>query len=119
MPFSFVSGSIRELLIHVPWTKITSEPITITINTIGEYPYNEEITFLKMIEMKFSECILNLKGKDSGSTRSDHSPQAREKNKKGTSHGYLKFSKCHSPKHIRFLQERFGTTTGLCTITYQ
>lgn len=36
LPFSFVSGSIRELLIHVPWTKLASEPITITINTIGE-----------------------------------------------------------------------------------
>jgi len=35
LPFSFVSGSIRELSIHVPWTKITSEPIKITINTIG------------------------------------------------------------------------------------
>ncbi|CAH2007814.1 unnamed protein product [Acanthoscelides obtectus] len=45
LPFSFVSGSIRELQIHVPWTKLTSEPITITINTI--------------------ECILNLKGKKS------------------------------------------------------
>lgn len=89
LPFSFVSGSIRELLIHVPWTKITSEPITITINTIGEYLYNQEFSFLKIIEIKISECILNLKGKDSASTRSDHSPQAREKNKKGTSHGYL------------------------------
>lgn len=36
LPFSFVSGSIRELSIHVPWTKITSEPITVTINTIGK-----------------------------------------------------------------------------------
>lgn len=42
LPFTFVSGHIHELLIHVPWTKITSEPITITINTI--------------------ECILKLKG---------------------------------------------------------
>lgn len=39
LPFSFVSGSIRELLIHVPWTKLASEPITITINTIGKYCY--------------------------------------------------------------------------------
>ncbi|KAF5296670.1 hypothetical protein FQR65_LT10210 [Abscondita terminalis] len=34
LPFSFVSGHIHELLIHVPWTKLASEPITITINTI-------------------------------------------------------------------------------------
>ncbi|VEN36376.1 unnamed protein product [Callosobruchus maculatus] len=54
LPFSFVSGSIRELCIHVPWTKLTSEPITITINTI--------------------ECILNLKGKN---PTSDASAQAK------------------------------------------
>lgn len=37
LPFSFVSGHIHELLIHVPWTKLVSEPITITINTIGKF----------------------------------------------------------------------------------
>ncbi|KAG7190764.1 hypothetical protein KM043_006836 [Ampulex compressa] len=41
LPFVFVSGHIHELLIHVPWVKITSEPIVVTINTI--------------------ECILKLK----------------------------------------------------------
>ncbi|XP_076241466.1 vacuolar protein sorting 13B [Calliopsis andreniformis] len=41
LPFVFVSGHIHELLIHVPWVKINSEPIVITINTI--------------------ECILKLK----------------------------------------------------------
>ncbi|KAG5888478.1 hypothetical protein JTB14_022106 [Gonioctena quinquepunctata] len=66
LPFSFVSGSIRELLIHVPWTKLASEPITITINTI--------------------ECILNLKGKD-GATRAENSSQSKEKIKKPTSNG--------------------------------
>ena len=35
LPFTFVSGHIHELLIHVPWVKITSEPIVVTINTIG------------------------------------------------------------------------------------
>lgn len=35
LPFSFVSGHIHELLIHVPWTRIASEPVRITINTIG------------------------------------------------------------------------------------
>uniref|UniRef100_T1HCM9 Vacuolar protein sorting-associated protein 13B n=1 Tax=Rhodnius prolixus TaxID=13249 RepID=T1HCM9_RHOPR len=34
LPFSFVSGHIHELLIHVPWTRIASEPVKITINTI-------------------------------------------------------------------------------------
>lgn len=36
LPFVFVSGHIHELLIHVPWVKITSEPIVVTINTIGK-----------------------------------------------------------------------------------
>ncbi|GAB6029598.1 Vacuolar protein sorting-associated protein 13B [Chamberlinius hualienensis] len=33
-PFSFVNGHIHELRIHVPWTKLGSEPVVITINTI-------------------------------------------------------------------------------------
>ncbi|RVE51489.1 hypothetical protein evm_003890 [Chilo suppressalis] len=40
LPFTLVSGRIHELLIQVPWTKIMSEPIVITIDTI--------------------ECVLNL-----------------------------------------------------------
>ncbi|GLH10327.1 Vacuolar protein sorting-associated protein 13 [Gryllus bimaculatus] len=47
LPFSFVSGHIHELLFHVPWTKLASEPITITINTI--------------------ECILKLRTDDQSS----------------------------------------------------
>lgn len=35
LPFQFLSGHIHELAIRVPWTKIASEPIVITINTIG------------------------------------------------------------------------------------
>ncbi|XP_052863734.1 intermembrane lipid transfer protein VPS13B [Anopheles cruzii] len=34
LPFNFLSGHIHELSIRVPWTKIASEPIVITINTI-------------------------------------------------------------------------------------
>ena len=36
LPFSFVSGHIHELQIHVPWTRLNTEPIVITINTIGK-----------------------------------------------------------------------------------
>lgn len=36
-PFTFSSGHIHELRIHVPWTKLASESIVITINTIGIY----------------------------------------------------------------------------------
>lgn len=75
LPFSFVSGSIRELLIHVPWTKLASEPITVTINTIGKIFY---IRLFTVIFIHFLECILNLKGKDCGS-RADTSSQAKEK----------------------------------------
>ena len=35
LPFSFISGHIHELQIHVPWTRLNAEPIVITINTIG------------------------------------------------------------------------------------
>ncbi len=31
---TFLSGKIHELCIHVPWTRITYEPVVITINTI-------------------------------------------------------------------------------------
>uniref|UniRef100_A0A3P9Q9M9 Vacuolar protein sorting 13 homolog B n=1 Tax=Poecilia reticulata TaxID=8081 RepID=A0A3P9Q9M9_POERE len=41
LPFTFMSGHIHELRIHVPWTKLGSEPVVITINTM--------------------ECILKLK----------------------------------------------------------
>ncbi|XP_055848221.1 intermembrane lipid transfer protein VPS13B isoform X2 [Episyrphus balteatus] len=34
LPFEFLSGHVHELSILVPWMKITSEPIKITINTI-------------------------------------------------------------------------------------
>lgn len=34
LPFEFLSGHIHELAIQVPWTKITSEPIRVLINTI-------------------------------------------------------------------------------------
>lgn len=34
LPFSFLSGHIHELTIRVPWTKIASEAISVTINTI-------------------------------------------------------------------------------------
>ncbi|XP_053467279.1 intermembrane lipid transfer protein VPS13B isoform X5 [Ictalurus furcatus] len=41
LPFTFLSGHIHELRIHVPWTKLSSEPVVVTINTM--------------------ECILKLK----------------------------------------------------------
>lgn len=34
LPITFLSGKIHKLQIHVPWTKLVSEPVNITINTI-------------------------------------------------------------------------------------
>jgi vacuolar protein sorting-associated protein 13B len=34
VPITLKSGVINELNIHIPWTKVTSEPIVITINTL-------------------------------------------------------------------------------------
>lgn len=34
LPIVFKSGHIHELRLHVPWTKLGSEPIVITINTV-------------------------------------------------------------------------------------
>lgn len=41
LPFTFLSGHINDLKIQIPWTKIASEPIIITINTIGESFHNK------------------------------------------------------------------------------
>lgn len=41
LPFTFLSGHINDLKIQIPWTKIASEPIIITINTIGESLHND------------------------------------------------------------------------------
>ena len=35
LPLHLISGHIHELKISVPWTKLTSEPIVVYINTIG------------------------------------------------------------------------------------
>lgn len=34
LPITFLSGKIHKLQIHVPWTKLVSEPVEVTINTI-------------------------------------------------------------------------------------
>lgn len=34
LPFTFVSGSIQELRIKVPWTRLTAERVVITVNTM-------------------------------------------------------------------------------------
>ena len=36
LPFTFLSGSVKDLKIQIPWTKIASESIIFTINTIGK-----------------------------------------------------------------------------------
>ncbi|XP_060068135.1 intermembrane lipid transfer protein VPS13B-like [Ylistrum balloti] len=57
LPIMFKSGYIHELRIHVPWTKLGSEPVVITINTI--------------------ECILKLRDKAYEETRGSRSKDQR------------------------------------------
>ncbi|XP_033726572.1 vacuolar protein sorting-associated protein 13B-like isoform X2 [Pecten maximus] len=63
LPITFKSGYVHELRIHVPWTKLGSEPVVITINTI--------------------ECILKLRDKayeDTRGSRSKHPLRSRSSN---------------------------------------
>ncbi|XP_077382325.1 intermembrane lipid transfer protein VPS13B isoform X2 [Festucalex cinctus] len=57
LPFTFMSGHIHELRIHVPWTKLGSEPVVITINTM--------------------ECILKLRDGDQDDHESGSSSTSR------------------------------------------
>ncbi|XP_053736376.1 intermembrane lipid transfer protein VPS13B-like isoform X1 [Synchiropus splendidus] len=57
LPFTFMSGHIHELRIHVPWTKLGSEPVVITINTM--------------------ECILKLRDGDPNDHESGSSSTSR------------------------------------------
>ncbi|XP_061675041.1 intermembrane lipid transfer protein VPS13B-like isoform X4 [Syngnathoides biaculeatus] len=57
LPFTFLSGHIHELRIHVPWTKLGSEPVVITINTM--------------------ECILKLRDGDQDDHESGSSSTSR------------------------------------------
>ncbi|XP_067209482.1 intermembrane lipid transfer protein VPS13B isoform X1 [Linepithema humile] len=70
LPFVFVSGHIHELLIHVPWVKITSEPIVVTINTI--------------------ECILKLKDESTTETSTATLQKRKEMVQEEAPPGYIK-----------------------------
>ncbi|XP_015175870.1 PREDICTED: vacuolar protein sorting-associated protein 13B isoform X1 [Polistes dominula] len=70
LPFKFVSGHIHELLIHVPWVKINSEPIVVTINTI--------------------ECILKLKDEKSTEIRKPTMQKKKEMVQEVAPPGYIK-----------------------------
>ncbi|XP_071652871.1 intermembrane lipid transfer protein VPS13B isoform X2 [Temnothorax longispinosus] len=70
LPFVFVSGHIHELLIHVPWVKITSEPIVVTINTI--------------------ECILKLKDENTTEINTTTLQKKKEMVQEEAPPGYIK-----------------------------
>ncbi|KAI4504385.1 hypothetical protein M0802_000856 [Mischocyttarus mexicanus] len=70
LPFKFVSGHIHELLIHVPWVKINSEPIVVTINTI--------------------ECILKLKDEKNTETKKPTLQKKKEMLQEEAPSGYIK-----------------------------
>ena len=56
LPITFLSGKIHKLQIHIPWTKLGSEPVEITINTLEcivqlRYPdHNPDETASKVSE---------------------------------------------------------------------
>ena len=96
IPFTFVSGHIHELHIHVPWTRLNAEPIVITINTI--------------------ECVLKLPdaGDGSGGTESESSVRSASpdgssslrqnpKSKKGASDRSAKTQQEAPPGYIQSL----------------
>ena len=56
LPITFLSGKIHKLQIHIPWTKLGSEPVEITISTL--------------------ECVVQLKYPDH--SPSDQSSKASE-----------------------------------------
>lgn len=74
LPFRLVNGHIHELRIHVPWTKLTSEPVVITINTI--------------------ECVLRLGEPSSGSSSASSSSKASSSTPSTTS----RFRRVSSPR---------------------
>ncbi|XP_077302504.1 intermembrane lipid transfer protein VPS13B-like [Arctopsyche grandis] len=57
LPFTLSSGHIHELLIQVPWMKIVSEPIVVTINTIE--------CVLKLIDGKQPQVTVTVPPKNS------------------------------------------------------
>ena len=68
---TFVSGHIHELRIHVPWHKLGSEPVVITINTIEcalklrDSPYDEKDS----VSSKSSTSANKLKKEDSNKAK--------------------------------------------------
>lgn len=70
LPFELLSGHIHELNIRVPWTKITSEPIKVTINTI--------------------EFVLKLRNPKSEASGSSASSSPHNRNLKGDSDALVK-----------------------------
>jgi vacuolar protein sorting-associated protein 13B len=63
LPFNFLSGHIHELTIHVPWTALQSEPIKITINTIGLCSTIPQNTFSSPLSLNnfLPEFVLKLR----------------------------------------------------------
>lgn len=71
--FIFTSGYIRDLTIHVPWTKLMSEPVAIFVNTIGkcniietsDFHFNMfAIRILRIFPNICLECVMKLKSKE-------------------------------------------------------
>ena len=69
IPITFKSGVIHELRIHIPWTRITSEPVVVTINTL------EFVAKLKEPTSQHQPATPNSPNTSStSSTSKDHNP---------------------------------------------
>ncbi|KAK3589215.1 hypothetical protein CHS0354_020076 [Potamilus streckersoni] len=71
LPIVFSSGHIHELRIHVPWTKLGSEPVVITINTIE--------CILKLRDTAYSECQSSKSGESGRGGKSPNFQRAKIK----------------------------------------
>lgn len=77
LPVSFLSGHINDLKIQIPWTKIASEPIIITINTIGESLNNNYKIILIHSCLSLLELVVKLK--DFSSSPTFQKPKLKKK----------------------------------------
>ena len=81
LPIVFSSGHIHELRIHVPWTKLGSEPVVITINTIE--------CILKLRESPYEGSAKGSKSSDLRRSKSRAALKLRTKGEEELPPGYL------------------------------
>ncbi|XP_071944934.1 intermembrane lipid transfer protein VPS13B-like [Antedon mediterranea] len=89
LPLTFVSGHIHELRIHVPWSRLGSEPVVVSINTID-------------ISLKLRDSELSDHDSDTSSSTSKSKSVSEVKSPKRQSHG----SEEMPPGYVQSLMNR-------------